>query len=332
MGFSDFPYAFSVQAVNDVAAIVRRDGDLAVLHFDDGVPWAEALAGAPYPAELQADLERKAAAFPPGHVRYVAITPIAFSRDRLAPRPGNVANPPPFDRLSFDDPEVVQAYLAHAERMIALYRPGYFTYGLEVNILRQFAPAEWKSFVSFAAAVYPRLKAAHPALPLILTFQVDFLQADPVTQEAAIREMLPYSDLLVASTYPYVAQSDPRAVPADLFDRLVRLDPAKRFAVGETAWPAEDVTAPFPGFIPADEERQRIYVERLLADAERLNAAFVCWFFTRDYDDLWQTTLKDLPNAGLLRQWRDTGLYAGDGRARPALTSWRRLLERARRQ
>ena len=50
MGFTDFPYAFSVQAVNDVAAIVRRDGDLAAPHFDDGVPWAEALAGTPYRA------------------------------------------------------------------------------------------------------------------------------------------------------------------------------------------------------------------------------------------------------------------------------------------
>ncbi len=117
----------------------------------------------------------------------------------------------------------------------------------------------------------------------------------------------------------------------DLFDALARLDPSKRFAVAETAWPAEDVTAPYPAFIPADEERQRLYVERLLADAERLDAAFVCWFFTCDYDDLWQTTLKNLENAALIRLWKDTGLYAGDGRARPALASWRRVLQRPRR-
>ena len=330
MGFTDFPYAFSPQAVNEVAAIVRRDGDLAVLHFDDGVPWAEALAGTPYPAALQADLERKAAALPAGHVRYVATTPIAFTRDRLAPRPGG-AQDPPFDRKSFDDPDVIQAFLAHTEKLIALYRPDFFAYGIEVNILRQFAPAEWDRFVAFAAAVYPRLKATHPALPVFLTFQADFLAQIGAPQEAAIREVLPYTDLLAASAYPYEAQADPRAVPADLFDRLARLDPAKRFAVAETGWAAENVTAPYPKNIPADEERQRLYVERLLSDALRLNAAFVSWFLTRDFDDLWETTLKDLPGASLARLWKDTGLYAGDGRARPALASWRQVLEGPRR-
>jgi hypothetical protein len=58
MGFTDFPWAFSVAALDDVAAILRRDADLVVLHFDDGIPWAEALAGTAYPPDLQADLER----------------------------------------------------------------------------------------------------------------------------------------------------------------------------------------------------------------------------------------------------------------------------------
>ena len=35
--------------------------------------------------------------------------------------------------------------------------------------------------------------------------------------------------------------------------------------------------------------------------------------------------------AVFLRLWKDTGLYAGDGRARAGLTSWRRGLERPRR-
>ena len=331
LGFTDFPYAFSLQAVNEVAAIVRRDGDLAVLHFDDGVPWAEALAGTPYPADLQADLERKAAALPAGHVRYVAITPIGFSRDRIAARPGGAPNPPPFDNKGFDDPDVIQAFLAHAEKLIALYRPDFFAYGIEVNILRQLAPAEWERFKAFAAAVYPRLKANHPTLPVFLTFQADFVTLFGAPQEAAIREVLPYTDLLAASAYPYEAQADPRAVPADLFDRVARLDPAKRFAVAETGWAAENVTAPYAKNIAADEELQRLYVERLLADATRLNAAFVCWFVARDYDDLWDTILEALPTATLTRLWKDTGLYAGDGRARPALASWRNALARPRR-
>jgi hypothetical protein len=56
----------------------------------------------------------------------------------------------------------------------------------------------------------------------------------------------------------------------------------------------------------------------------------VTWFFTRDYDALWEAEMRVLPEAPLLRLWKDTGLYAGDGGARPALASWRRWLARPR--
>jgi hypothetical protein len=74
-----------------------------------------------------------------------------------------------------------------------------------------------------------------------------------------------------------------------------------------------------------------VYVERLLSDADRLSAVFVCWFFTRDYDDWWESEIQFLPTAPLIRLWKDTGLYRGDGTARPALESWRAALARPRR-
>jgi hypothetical protein len=225
---------------------------------------------------------------------------------------------------------VVAAFAGHCERMIGLFAPDYFAYGIEVNLLRQTAPEKWPSFVRLAAQVYPRLKAAHPTLPVLLTFQVEVLHGARDVQSAAIREVLPYTDLAAASSYPYTGESDPRALPADHFDALASLAPGKRFAVAETAWPAENVTAPYPAFIPATEETQRLYVERLLADAERLDAAFVCWFFTRDFDAWWDAELEDLPNASLIRLWRDTGLLRGDGSPRPGRDAWRSVLARPR--
>jgi hypothetical protein len=142
--------------------------------------------------------------------------------------------------------------------------------------------------------------------------------------------VLSATDLVAVSAYPYSVEADPQRLRPDLFTALAALAPSKPFAVAETAWPAEDVTAPYPAFIPEDEERQQLYVERLLAEADRLSALFVTWFFTRDYDDFWEAELRHLPAASLLRLWRDTGLYAGDGRARPALASWRSALARRR--
>jgi hypothetical protein len=308
LGFTDFPHARTVEAVNAALAVIRRDADLILLHFDDGVPWEEALAGTPYPASLEADLSRRAVSTPPGHVRYLAVTPIAF-----------------------DDPMVVDAFTAHCERMIATFDPDYFAYGIEANMLEFLAPEKWPAFVRLASAVYSSLKASHPSLPIFLTFQVDFLHAAPSTQTAAIQQVLPSTDVLAASSYPYANDPDPGALRANHFGALADMAPGKPFAVAETAWPGEDVTAPYPVVIPSSEEDQQAYVERLLSDADRLSALFVCWFFTRDYDDFWEAELRHSPDANLIRLWKDTGLYRGDGTPRPALESWRARLARPRR-
>ncbi|NHZ84915.1 MAG: hypothetical protein GWP19_03430, partial [Planctomycetia bacterium] len=128
------------------------------------------------------------------------------------------------------------------------------------------------------------------------------------------------------SSYPFVEQSDPDLLAADYFTELANLAPNKPFVIAETAWPAEDVTAPYPVLIPANEATQQAYLERLLADSDSLSAAFVCWFFTRDFDDFWESDLKFNAIAPTIRLWKDTGLYDGQGNSRPALTIWREYL------
>jgi hypothetical protein len=332
LGFTPFPYARSLEALAFAQDVIAREGDMEVLHFDDGVPWAEAFAGAPYDPAYEADLENRARSVPPGHVVYVAVTPVAFERDRLAPHRGAQPNEPlspDWAERAFDDPEVVEAYLSHCERMIAIFAPDYFAYAIEANLVFRLAPERWPGLLRLCTMVYTTLKARHPALHVFATLQADAFLTDPA-QTPAVAPLVAASDLVAVSTYPYTEESDPARLRPDFLSGLAALAPGKRFAVAETAWPAEDVTAPYRAFIPGTEERQRQYVERLLSEADGLSAVFVNWFFTRDYDDLWEAELKDLPNASLLRLWKDTGVYAGDGRARPALASWRAVFARPR--
>jgi hypothetical protein len=303
------------------------------MHFDDGVPWEEALAGAPYPQGFADALDFKARSIPDGHQVYLAVTPIAFLRDRLADRRGSGGGEPlrpPWQGRSFDHPEVVAAYAAHCERMVAAFSPDFVAYGIEVNMLAELAPAQWPAFLRLAAEVHPRLKARRPTLPVFVTLQADFFHARPAAQAEAIRQVLPFTDVVAVSTYPYTQDPSPQALRPDHFSALRDLAPGKPFAVAETAWPAEDVSAPATTRVPASEESQRLYVERLLADADRLSAMFVTWFFTRDYDDLWESHLRLLPDAPLIRLWKDTGLYDGSGRPRAGLEAWRRALARRR--
>lgn len=336
MGFTDFPDGNDLASILDAWSVIRADADLSVLHFDDGVPWEEALTGAPYAQGFRDALQLKKEQLPSGHRVYLAVTPIAFLRDGLAPHRGDSGNEPlasPWDTLSFDSPQVIAAYAAHCSTMVATFDPDYFAFAIEANLLYLNAPEQWDGFVTLASTVYGKLKRAHPDLPVFMTLQADAHLDHPGHYQAALAQILPYTDYIAVSGYPYSwLGPDPLLLRTDYFSAMAALAPGKPFAVAETAWPAETVGAPYPITIPASPAMQNAYVERLLDDCETLNARFVCWFFTRDYDSFWESDLQDLPNAALLRLWRDTGLYDGGGQARPALATWRATLALPRRE
>jgi hypothetical protein len=107
--------------------------------------------------------------------------------------------------------------------------------------------------------------------------------------------------------------------------------PSKPFAIAETGWAAEYVAAPYPQTIPETPARQQAYVEFLLRECTKLDAVFINWFMTRDYDDLWTAEIQFLPDNSLIRLWKDIGLYDGAGTGRPALATWKSTLALPRR-
>jgi hypothetical protein len=126
--------------------------------------------------------------------------------------------------------------------------------------------------------------------------------------------------VVALSSYAYVRHPDPTTLPADYFTLVSDLAPRKPVAVAETGWPAENITAPFPVFIPASEAGQAVYLNRLLQEFQQKNALFVNWILLRDFDDLWDKELSKSDNAPLLRQWKDIGMIAGNGW--PRFWSW----------
>lgn len=337
LGFTDFPSAATAEAVDHAFEVIRRDADMGVMHFDDGVPWQEALAGTPYATSWTDELNSRAASMPTSHELYLAVTPLRFMRDGLALHRGAAGNEPlepPWDDMDLDDERVIQAFADHVENMIAIFDPDYVAYGIEVNMLAEMAPQGWPAFVTFAREVHGRIKAKHGALPVFLTLQADFFHANRTAQTAAIDQILPYTDFLAVSTYPFTdgttQDPDTSSLRADHFSALHALAPDKPFAVAETAWPAEDVTAPYPVTIRASETTQHDYVAWLVNQMDGRNARFITWFFTRDYDDFWESTFRHGSEAPILRIWKDTGMYDGAGHARPALTVWRERLLRPR--
>jgi hypothetical protein len=111
----------------------------------------------------------------------------------------------------------------------------------------------------------------------------------------------------------YVRNPDPNSLPANYFQPISDLAPHKPVAIAQTGWPAENVTAPSPIFIPANDISQAMYLDRVLKEFRQNNALFVYWILVRNYDALWEKELSQSNNAFSQRQWKDIGLINGNG-------------------
>lgn len=327
LGFTDFPYAATSEAYQEGYEIIRNDADLAVMHFDDGVPWQNAFDRQDYSVDISNELRSKTALIPRGHLVYLAITPFSFDRSDIADHKGGDDVP---WRAKLDDPDVITAYINHAKTMLETFYPNYFAYAIEANMFHSTNPERWDEFVTLAAAVYTNIKATYPDLPVFITIQADFFHQDPEAQKEAIIQILPYTDFIAISTYPYIYGDSPDSLASDHFTAISNLSEDKPFAIAETAWPAENISDPYPVTIEGSEAAQLAYVDRLIKEATDINAVFITWFFTRDFDEFWEAQLQDSPIAPTIRLWKDTGLYDGEGNPRQALELWQDTLDKKR--
>lgn len=335
LGFTPFPYAVSVEAVQYTYQTIARDADLIAHHFDNGVPWVEALRGEPYRPAVLDDWSWRRAQTPPGHKRYVSVAPINLWRNGLALYRGDGEDmplPPPWDGYDFNHPDVKAAFLNYCLEIIAYFEPDYFNMGIEVNGLLNNAPDRWEAYLELHRHVYEGIKRQYPELPVFVSLlAMDLLDEATDTDHAAhleaVRQLGPYTDLFALSIYPYMSAYMTGPLPADLFDRLASLSD-KPMAIAETGYPAETFAVPVNSALltfETDADRQARYIQQLLDAAQQHDFVFVINFVLRDYDALLEAVAAPSV-AQLALLWKDTGLYDQDGRSRPALDIWRNWL------
>jgi hypothetical protein len=330
MGFTPWPYEATTAAVDDLYGRVLANGEFIAHHIDGGIPWPEAFAGTAYNANVEAELADRLARTPAGTPVYLAITPISSPRDGLAEYWGaskGLARPGPWAAKGFDDPDVIQAFVSYALDLIDRFDPAWFNYAIETTELAlNGTQADLDGLVAFASQVYPQLKAAHPDLPIFVSggFRSPG-SSEAGAIEAAYTRLLPYTDRIGVSLYPFVffehaGKGDPDALPVGWLQQAQDLDPAKRLIIAETAWIAEPLVIPQFGVdVPATAADQAAYLERLFDEVERLDAELVTWWAPVDFDTLWSQTLGSDPIAKI---WRDTGLWDENLQPRQGLSVW----------
>lgn len=270
MGFTGFVYDFTPEAIAASRQFVRENGDILAHHIE-GVPWAEALQGAPFPKALLDEWEGKKAAVPPGGKVFLVISPGRGElklAEKAQPLPKELAG------KSYDDPLVQKAYLEYCRRAIEFFKPDYVGIGIEVNEIYRSGADKWAAYAKLHQHIYRELKAQHPNMPVFATFTLHNLYKQKGAILSEFQKLMPFNDLIAVSYYPFFMPDADRLKALDWltesFDAF-----KKPYAMAETNDAAECLTFPKSKIvIDGSAEKQRAYYETLLALAHKRRFAF----------------------------------------------------------
>ena len=330
MGMTNWPYAATLEAVAQTKDLVEQHGDLYGVWLDNGLPWAAAATDGPYPEIVQNKLSELNAEFPATHQRFVSVGLLDLQRTNLATDWDGAERTGTFANIDFDDPIVQTAYANWLDFIIDELSPDWLNFAIEISDLAHHAPESWTNGADLVCALYDGLKSRHPNLNVFFSVALKHPESDTsAILSTALPAIQNCTDFAAASTYGFMFYGhanagNPNNLPDNWLSQILDFIPNKPLVIAETAWPAEDLnietwnisTESTPDF-------QRQYMERLLNEANTLNAALVTWWCIVDFDELWQTLLNSDPLASI---WRDTGLYDADLNARPALEIWEQWL------
>jgi len=330
MGFTPFPYDFTIEAVEFTFANINHHSDMVVHHFDNGIPWEEALNDSKMARNIMYDLNDRISRTGADKDIYLAVTPLSTYRDQLAGYWGESENmdlPDEWKDKSFSDPEIIKAYLNYCIFMIDKFEPKYFAYGIEVNMLGKHDPVVFKDYLVLVESTYASLKSSYPDLPLFLTIQLETFNNDFENQKEIIESLLPYTDFIAISSYPFGNFTDPDDIPDEWFSRLYAMAPDKPVAIAETAFLAEDLSLDiFDGYIAEGNQKYQVrYLDLLFSEMADIDCRFITWFVIRDYDQLW-IAMEEQGVDNIFKSWRDTGLIDEQGNPRLALGYWDKWL------
>lgn len=336
LGVTPWPGDFTEAEVNNSYDFINAHCDIVSHHFDDGIPYEEAFNNQPMPSSFQQEVLTRKTKTAAGKKIFLSVSALNLTRKEKSDyydRPPMVSDSIKnyWKQLPFNDSKVITAYINYVSWLIDQFQPVYVNYGVESN-LALWDPAAFASYKSFLTAVYPQLKSKYPGIPFFVSMMVD----ESMAGYNYASQLLPYTDFIGLSAYPYVTVSssangntDPKNFPAGYFTKFIDLAPAKPFVFAETGYIAENLAIPsFSLNKQGTDLWQKDYFEMICKLCTEKKAKMLIWFCHKDYDAANNT----LRNIGLYQDlfglWEDTGLKDETGRERPAYQSWQQWMQK----
>lgn len=336
MAVTPWPADFTVAAVDDAYRFINNHCDAVSHHFDEGVPYEEAYRNLPWPSALREEIARRKEKTQPGKVVFLSVAPLNLTRKEKADYYRETTDVPDsiqqhWKMLPINHPSVITAYTRFMGYLMDELQPRFVNFGVESNEVGWDATG-FTQYKEFLAAVHNGLKTKYPSLPFFISFMV----SDHPASLSLAAQLLPYTDYVSLSAYPYIHAlttadgiTDPERFPADYFTRFLDLAPDKPWGFAETGYIAEDLVIPTYSLNKkGTEEWQKDYLQLVCELSERRKAQFLIWFCSSDYD----AGNNRLKAVGLYQDlfglWEDTGLRDENGRQRPACATWLQWMRR----
>ena len=326
MGFTPWPWDTGWDAVKSTYDYINDHADIISHHIEEGVPWAEALAGEPFHEKMMESWQLRKQLTNPNLKVFLSVNPINQLRTGIADyRGADIQMPLPdaFKGKAFNHPDVKKAFTAYVRRAIEFFSPDYLAIAIEVNELLENSPAEWPAFVDLYTHTYQETKKIYPNLPVFFTISLHNMtnasRGNPAEKWQRIQQLWKSADIAAVSYYPFLQ------FPFDLADPIHALDEVQQrtnlpMALSEMGYPAKKNVVEALANLPATPEIQKNVYYVIFNKANEQNHLFVILWCYRDYDALWDRLKGSIPELGGM--WRDVGILDGKGKARPAEDIW----------
>ena len=310
LGFSSAPAELTQAAYIAALDLAARHGELLLIQR--APEWSEFLPGVePSPRltelttrELVATEERELTLF-------YALDPFdPVDRGRLAGAPAS------YEQADLADPDLRAAFVAEARFIATSYTPAYLALGIEVNATFERSPSQYRAFLGAYGEAYRAVKAVSPETLVFATFQYEQLlgvvpwEPSRPPRWELLDDFAGRIDLFAVATFPSVRYEVANDLPLLYYQQIrdhTRLPIAFASVGFASAAQPDGVHASTPA-------EQRRFLQRLLSDADTLDAPFVVWFAARD-----PAYVADAPTLDLLSS---VGLRDEHDRPKDAWAVW----------
>ncbi|WP_291721428.1 glycosyl hydrolase 53 family protein [Bernardetia sp.] len=322
MGFTTFPYEFSIESVNDTYNFIEQNADIYSEHIDNTIPWDALINQTELPTAFTDEINSKVNRKINSHPLLLSVSILNTLRTDLENDfDGQV---PTYTSLS--DEHIENGYFRYLEYLIDRLSPNYLVMAMEVNELKKNNPTKWEEYKQLGDNIRSRLKTKYPSLKIAESFTLHNWYEKPTDFVNEIREYSSKSDFLAISFYPFIMNKHTEEEFQAAFDFL-HSQTSKPIAFVETNTIAQNLSIPnLDVFIPSSQAEQKVYLETLLKNAQKQKYEFVIWWAHRDYDRLLPFFPEEAKDIGLI--WRDTGLLDEDGNQRLAFSVWKENFDR----